>query len=221
MHHSFYVQLWNDLREFLEGFQTVFSKWCFLLRFLTLLGLAQRNYCQREEKMPEKRICFVSNLFDFCSSGSLGVDRLRSLVSSEDSVFFLFSQRTDRDFARRVAGTVSLPSFSVFFRSFPVFFRFLPFRRFLFLLFFFGFRFFLFSSFFCFVSSVSFSEKRGDTVRETPFCESPNRVFSAHLSEGTKTLRSLRKERQTQKSSLMSKEHVDIVCYFLGAARLC
>ena len=31
-------------------------------------------------------------------------------------------------------------------------------------------------------------------------------VLSAHLSEGTKTLRSLRKERKTQKSSLISKQ---------------
>ena len=34
-------------------------------------------------------------------------------------------------------------------------------------------------------------------------------VFSAHLSEGAKTLRSLRKERKTQKSSLISKEKVN------------
>ena len=36
-------------------------------------------------------------------------------------------------------------------------------------------------------------------------------VFAAHLSEGAKTLRSLREERITQKSSLNSKELVDEV----------
>ena len=34
-------------------------------------------------------------------------------------------------------------------------------------------------------------------------------VFSAHMSEGLDTLRSLRKERKTQKSSLMSKDKVN------------
>ena len=34
-------------------------------------------------------------------------------------------------------------------------------------------------------------------------------VFSAHLPEGVKTLRSLRKERETKKSSLIGKEEAN------------
>ena len=39
-------------------------------------------------------------------------------------------------------------------------------------------------------------------------------IFSVHLLEGTETLRSLGKERKTQKSSLISKEKVDKVQAF-------
>ena len=38
-------------------------------------------------------------------------------------------------------------------------------------------------------------------------------VFSAHLLHASKTLRSLRKERKTQKSSLISKEKVNKVVH--------
>ena len=77
--------------------------------------------------------------------------------------------KVNRGFAKGVAGSVSLPISSVFFRFLPfssvflrfffpfssVFFRFLPF--------------FLFSSVFCF--RFIFRKKRGDTVRETPFAK--------------------------------------------------
>ena len=79
-----------------------------------------------------------------------------------------------RDFAKGVAGTVSLPIFSVFFRFFSVsiFFLFGCFFRVpIFSVFF---HFLPFSSVFFPFSSVSFSEKkkkREDTVRETLFAK--------------------------------------------------
>ena len=84
-----------------------------------------------------------------------------------------------RDFAKGVAGTVSLPIFSVFFRFLPflsVFFLFFRFHFCPFWMFFSGSDFFPFSSvffhFFLF-SSVSLSEKTGRHRSRDPFCETP------------------------------------------------
>ena len=65
------------------------------------------------------------------------------------------------DFAKGVAGTVSLPISSVFFLGcFFFWFQFFP---------------FFFSVFFRFIRFVPLTKKNwGDTVRETPFCETPN-----------------------------------------------
>ena len=92
-------------------------------------------------------------------------------------------------FAKRVAGTVSLPIssffpffpfffffvFSVFFRFFSVFF-FCPFRFFCFLLVFPVF--FRFFAFFCFlpVFPFHFHAKTGSNRLRDPFCETPNGV---------------------------------------------
>ena len=93
----------------------------------------------------------------------------------------------NRDFAKGVARTVSLPISSVFFHFFPfssVFFRFLPFSSWMF---FSGsdfFRFLPFSSvsFFRFLS-VALSEKAGRHRSRDPFCETPKRgkFLRAHL----------------------------------------
>ena len=91
-------------------------------------------------------------------------------------------KNSSRDFAKGVAGMVSLLIFSVFFRFFrfpPFFFRFprfFPLSFFPFLLLFLGsdfFRFFPLSSVFfsVFFRFIFRKKKRGDTVRETPFAK--------------------------------------------------
>ena len=89
----------------------------------------------------------------------------------------------DRDFAKGVAGTVSLPMFSVFFRFLPflsAFFRFFRFHFCPFWMFFSG------SDFFCFhpLFSVSLSEKNGETpFAARPLLRNPEKRASIRCSE--------------------------------------
>ena len=83
------------------------------------------------------------------------------------------------DFAKGVAGTVSLPISSVFFRFFPFSSFFYPFP-FLFPLFGCFFRVLIFSFFFRFLpfSSVSFSEKKGETPFARPLLRNPKKSWA-------------------------------------------
>ena len=98
--------------------------------------------------------------------GGLNCFLKRALRQSRPSIIL----GKTRDFAKGVAGTVSLPIFAVLFLFFLFFFRFhfCPF----FWLFFFSSDFFRFLPFLFRVLPSRFQKKGGDTVRETPFHDS-------------------------------------------------
>ena len=121
---------------------------------------------------------------------------------STQAVFPRVRPRVSRGFAKGVAGTVSLPIFSVFIRFLPflLFFRvpiFSVFFRFFFRFLPFFFRFFPFFSvffrffrFFPFFFRFIFRKKRGDTVRETPFAKPRVRVHTKGVMQQHAALRS-------------------------------